>query len=1163
MRYSDSRLCIGVRLLSFACCFCATALFGETLTWCGPDGGAWSTADNWTNSRGEAAIPANGDYVVIPSRETAMTLENDIEGLTLKRIAFTGSGKSVTLTGNAYTLDNPGYYGQSTSDLAQWPFVVEGCIVTNEPPLTMKNSASVNRYFGIYSAKKLTFVSDVTGNDITKRIYTDATGSSCRIDFLGQLTATNATLWGRSNLAVYFYSPIHVKGVWYPDVPSWASWNLYFNASGNVVKNLAVGAGGGFYMYAKNDCMQDDTVLWWDYGTTTSRNGCFYIGPGQSGNVVIDHVEATDPAKLYVNGTFNDNAYKVYGYSGTLTMRGSQDVLSYARFTQYVDLVWDPLDDYTLDLRDRTHDLKSSCGITVRRGRMALSGMTRVTGATKLTLGDNTVFDIACTNDIAMPGVTTLTMGFGSRLYITNATVQAFTANAPTLTIKDGAYIEIGDGAVAPTFKKVTTAYGVPVAAGSYTGADGVAGATKVPWLRGSAVVTVSESSFPASGDNYWKTAVSGDWSDASKWSLGVPTSSQIVHIAAQGADYTVTVTGSVSFANSLYVSGSPYSGHKTTFSADGSFKLTQRVYLEDGAVLDTPTGGVFQLNSYYDPSISIAGGAELRVSGGLCNFTNDAVRRASIAGTSAKTATVSVVSGCLQLYSNIYQLNLGDYAHLNVSGGELLFDDGRGNLTVYEHVKTSPNSLISVSGSGRVRVTHVMSGQIYGSGTTEFSGHASYWSQNRQPPLNYPTYTVAALLGVRADVGETAEWNIRDHAFLEFGYSDYFYVGNTSKDYGSSRSIVRFLSDADHGTTTNGGCKMVFGANDFPRIAGYMQVGCGSGYGELDLANGSIPLGEYGLRIGSCDNFGKTPQPIETVGCTGLVHVTGGKLICKGAAWKSEALVPPAFLVGWGWPTLATEGRPYNGFVNISGGAVSNQCHLVLGMNLGYGEWRQSGGDTVQCKMNTGLMIGVAGGKGLLALSGGTFSAQNAVYVGGAPASAFCNSQFMLDNGYPSDRHDATGVLSISGGSFIAYGDASPTVYVGKDGDGTIEMDGASGSFTANALELAAGVVDGAQTHATLRFKLDADGNVSPVNVNSTLKISSGSALVVDATACSQVSYGVVNLVSARSVVGDFDPADISIIGAPSVVSQMAVRWRGTKLALRRGECGMILICR
>ena len=75
--------------VAFATAFAASA---DTLTWIGEGGNAlWSNAANWSSS-GDHATPQSGDSVVIDIGETATTVNNDIDNLSLA--LFTALGKN-------------------------------------------------------------------------------------------------------------------------------------------------------------------------------------------------------------------------------------------------------------------------------------------------------------------------------------------------------------------------------------------------------------------------------------------------------------------------------------------------------------------------------------------------------------------------------------------------------------------------------------------------------------------------------------------------------------------------------------------------------------------------------------------------------------------------------------------------------------------------------------------------------------------------------------------------------------------------------------------------------------------------------------------------------------------------------------------------------------
>jgi hypothetical protein len=62
-----------------------------------------------------------------------------------------------------------------------------------------------------------------------------------------------------------------------------------------------------------------------------------------------------------------------------------------------------------------------------------------------------------------------------------------------------------------------------------------------------------------------WKTATSGDWSMASNWNNGVPTSSTNACITVAG-NYTVTITATAAVANTLTLGASSGDDHSDAF---------------------------------------------------------------------------------------------------------------------------------------------------------------------------------------------------------------------------------------------------------------------------------------------------------------------------------------------------------------------------------------------------------------------------------------------------------------------------------------------------------------------------------------------------------------------------------------------------------------------
>ena len=156
--------------------------------------------------------------------------------------------------------------------------------------------------------------------------------------------------------------------------------------------------------------------------------------------------------------------------------------------------------------------------------------------------------------------------------------------------------------------------------------------------------------------------------------------------------------------------------------------------------------------------------------------------------------------------------------------------------------------------------------------------------------------------------------------------------------------------------------------------------------------------------------------------------------------------------------------------------------------------------------------------------------------------------------------------MLKVSGGRYEMKGDS--TLWVGSDGDGTVEMIGSSGKLVVPNMALDAkavepGTGDETQTKATLCFVLTDKGEVAPVTVSQNLTISADSKLVIDASACPEGLSGRVHLVDAGVITGAFAPENIIFIGEEKVVSSMSVAVQGGSIVLRRGSRGLVLVVR
>ena len=138
---------------------------------------------------------------------------------------------------------------------------------------------------------------------------------------------------------------------------------------------------------------------------------------------------------------------------------------------------------------------------------------------------------------------------------------------------------------------------------------------------------------------NAWKAAVSGNWEDASKWSLGhVPTSSESVTITAPGT-YTVSVHAQGDAAGSVTLGTSSSHTPTLNITADDvngySFLTVANGFTNNGAVVIGNTSA----NGYYS-GLTLSAGTLTNASG--ASFTASAAANASgAAANDAFTGTI------------------------------------------------------------------------------------------------------------------------------------------------------------------------------------------------------------------------------------------------------------------------------------------------------------------------------------------------------------------------------------------------------------------------------------------------------------------------------------------------------------------------------------------
>ena len=265
--------------------------------------------------------------------------------------------------------------------------------------------------------------------------------------------------------------------------------------------------------------------------------------------------------------------------------------------------------------------------------------------------------------------------------------------------------------------------------------------------------------------------------------------------------------------------------------------------------------------------------------------------------------------------------------------------------------------------------------------------------------------------------------------------------------------------------------------------------------------------------------------------------NMSNGVMVITAGGSGQPVQYPPG-VAPWGWPVsgllvgmvcASNGGDDTNaesrarGTINLQGGTITNNYHLILGANGGTGTVIQSGGNMIHRPVDTNriTIIGYGygtnsysgAGHGTYEMSAGTFATPARVFVGGVST----NIQWYAKPG-------AVGMLKVAGGSFTC----SNTVYVGDNGIGMLVI-GANGTVTVGNLEVT-------NATSTMRFEFGPEG-IGTLVVTNELRVSSASKLEVNLGP--YPGTGLIKLLDCKTRSGAFAATNITIVGAGALVDQ------------------------
>ena len=646
--------------------------------------------------------------------------------------------------------------------------------------------------------------------------------------------------------------------------------------------------------------------------------------------------------------------------------------------------------------------------------------------------------------------------------------------------------------------------------------------------------------------DAWWTnvTASAGaSWGDANSWvntaGANVLPGPGSAFLTAPGTSYTALCDSVQPAISNLTVQNAAPYRTDLIISAPLTHLGGAAIRLRAGASVTVTNGGVWSyegLNRVTDGNesmLSISGGGELNVNGGVIAFTNLPNATAAFANYInvgyASTGTLRVTSGRFDYYERTPRATtnnnrtlyvgrgVGGDGTLEISGGSVNLGRADGGALML--------SIGEGSGSGTIGATRgkvvVSGGELNGTNNT-----ANGWNLLRAG-FNYGVGTLivtnSGVINLRAGgISARAIFGIYsfgsgllrvDGGSMTVG--DGLTVGDKT-GYGWTTGIVEVTSG-----TLNCGAGLVLGVGETTSLGGDV-------WGQANIYGGRVTEEYWGVFVGRARVGGSG---------FGRLAITNGLLDIINAAVPAATGSGPG---GGEYSGLAvgvvnlnevgTANRAWGDLTVSGSGVITNTGVFVFGVNGGTGIVTQTGGKIVHAPIGdaatqarkmtvlgygvgTNLNLTYSAGNGAYYLNGGTFFTPSRVFVGGMPTNVQSYS-----------RSGGVGLLKVTGGSFTV---TNNTLMVGGYGTGIV-------TIGSNGVCFAKEIIFTNNTQSTLRCELGTEG-LGTLTASSNLVICAGAKLEVNTTAY-QGNAVWVKLADCVTRTGSFDPANITITGLGEV---------------------------
>jgi len=1106
--------------------------------------GKWSSVGNWS----EGHSPTTAEYAFVSNEVDGAVIDIDVDDLTIKALVIGAPSEAVTnqlwFFGKGITLTEQ-FTGTSGSSVGRTeipdklvPLQVRSrSMVVFDVPVTFSNlTQNTGLWHGSTTGQTLTFLKtvNVPGSTIFYLHGNDA----AYVDFKGLFNHPEGLLCGYMYPCsrARFYGPVHVKeickgvdynnpswsfhnpdtqyklvqishGTWlHQDAPGVFSTNHVLDVTGHPSINANVGSGCYFNLGDQPRTEIDrlstaaNAATW---NILTNSSNAAYCGDGITSMVGRDtRLNGYGHARLTLRGTADDvSGLALYGAYGETYATGVHTP---------IDLEWDPIGDFTQTLFGRVHCCFGT--LTVKRGTLKVAGAASFAYVPRISVldgGFGATFDLDVTKANALQLVRWIDLqGAKARFRIGENAATPFGADRAIAIVDSGAKFVMPAGASASLMAVVYG--GERVANDTYTGGETTASAKHADWIDGDGTITVTAAEKLA----YWTGAESGAYEADANWAGGAAPgdgTTAVLLDKATAEPLTVTVSTAIdSFPTDLFV--------RNRGTAVTTLSLEADVAHEKGDVRIEKGGKVVVKNATYtytgtfaakgeSPANQLANRRNFRVTDGGEWVTDDGgetlidyfIGSFLVDGSNSLTGRVAAVNGGYMRYKGYtsYPLHVHPYGLLDVQDGGWVH---------VPHYSYNHSTTFDLHG-GKLNVKDatfggqtVWGGSIrFGQGEIVFSGTST----------NFFDGGAGGQVFSPVAGGEKLHVAMSDTCYnWENGNNDHFYVGGTE----GTETVI------DYSSTTPGRTLQA-------------RIGTGAGKATLNLlGSAEFKTHDYGLRVGYRNGTGTTKAEGFVNVPTGTTLRTGGSA-SSWAANGGSGIGSLAIGLGTGAAGEPSARRNAYGEIRVSGGLVQtgSDGHSLIGIGWGEGLYVQENGTTKFEVNSCQTVVGLAGGLGHLIVSNGTVSTRK-LYVGGCPKSEFAYGDgWESSAGIPfSTRHDAQGKVSVAGGSLTT---GNYPVILGADGDGTIEMIGKGGSFTAGSLVLSN------DTSSVIRFVAGPDG-FSPIDVTGELAVTDGASVEVDLSGYTG-SSGSFRLFNFASSSGDLESLPVTLRDANGVVSK------------------------